>query len=132
MSFLLDSDICSAFLRRPGSLFARFMQYGGRLWISTITLSDLYTWAYKQDDPTVILNKVEDFLRDVQVLLFDQTCALELGKLRGTLLRRGITISPLDLMIGSIALVHNLTLVTHNTADFQNIPGLRLDDWLTP
>jgi tRNA(fMet)-specific endonuclease VapC len=37
-----------------------------------------------------------------------------------------------DLMIGSIALLHNLTLVTHNTADFQNIPGLRLDDWLKP
>jgi tRNA(fMet)-specific endonuclease VapC len=37
-----------------------------------------------------------------------------------------------DLMIGCVALVHNLTLVTHNTADFQNIPGLRLDDWLTP
>lgn len=30
------------------------------------------------------------------------------------------------------ALVHNFTLVTHNTADYQNIPGLRLDDWLTP
>src|SRR6266851_9859747 len=23
-------------------------------------------------------------------------------------------------------------MVTHNTTDFQNIPGLRLDDWLTP
>jgi len=44
------------------------MQYVGRLWISTITLSDLYTWRYKQDDPAVILNKVQDFLRDVQVL----------------------------------------------------------------
>ena len=27
-------------------------------------------------------------------------------------------------MIGSVALVHNLTLVTHNTADFQHIPNL--------
>jgi len=132
VSFLLDSDICSAYLRRPGPLFARFMQYSGRLWISTITSSDLYTWAYKQDDPTVILNKVHDFLRDVAVLPFDDACALELGRTRGRLLRQGITVSPVDLMIGSIALVHNLTLVTHNTVDFKNIPGLRLDDWLTP
>ena len=131
MSFLLDSDICSAYLRRPGSLFARFIQYSGRLWISTITLSDLYTWAYKQDDPTVILSKVHDLLQDVQVLPFDDTCALELGKTRGSLLRQGIMVSPVDLMIGTIALVHNLTLVTHNTADFRNIPGLRLEDWLT-
>jgi tRNA(fMet)-specific endonuclease VapC len=132
MSFLLDSDICSAHLRRPGPLFHRFMQHAGRLWISTITLSDLYTWAYKQDDPKLILDKVHDFLRDVQVLPFDDICALELGKLRGALLRQGITVSPVDLMIGSIALVHNLTMVTHNTADYQNIPGLHLDDWLTP
>jgi tRNA(fMet)-specific endonuclease VapC len=132
VSFLLDSDICSAYLRRPGELFARFMQYGGRLWISAITLSDLYTWAYKQNDPSQILVKVHDFLNDVKILSFDETCAMELGRLRGTLLRQGITISPVDLMIGSIALVHNLTLVTHNTADFQNIPGLPLEDWLKP
>ncbi len=132
MSFLLDSDVCSSYLRRPGPLFARFMQYGGQLWISTITLSDLYTWAYKQDDPHVILDRVQDFLLDVGLLPFDEACALVLGKLRGSLLRQGITVSPVDLMIGSIALVHNLTLVTHNTADFRNIPGLRLDDWLTP
>jgi tRNA(fMet)-specific endonuclease VapC len=41
-------------------------------------------------------------------------------------------VSRMDLMIASVALVHNLTLVTHNTADYQSIPGLRLDDWLTP
>ena len=34
------------------------------------------------------------------------------------------------MMIAAVRAVHNLTLVTHNTADFQNIPGLRLVDWL--
>jgi len=35
-------------------------------------------------------------------------------------------------MIAAVALTYDLTLVTHNTADFENIPGLRLDDWLRP
>jgi predicted nucleic acid-binding protein len=35
-------------------------------------------------------------------------------------------------MIAAVSLVHNLTLITNNTADFQNISGLRLDNWLTP
>jgi tRNA(fMet)-specific endonuclease VapC len=48
MSFLLDSDICSAYLRRPDALFHRFMQHAARLWISTITQADLYTWAYSR------------------------------------------------------------------------------------
>ena len=63
---------------------------------------------------------------------FDVDCAKEFGKLRGSLLRQGISVSRIDLLIASVALVHNLTLVTHNTADFQLIPGLRLDDWLIP
>jgi tRNA(fMet)-specific endonuclease VapC len=36
------------------------------------------------------------------------------------------------LLSAAVALVHNLTLVTHNSVDFQDVPGLRLDDWLTP
>ena len=38
-----------------------------------------------------------------------------------------IVVSAADLMIASVALVHDFTLVTHNTADFQHIPGLRLE-----
>jgi tRNA(fMet)-specific endonuclease VapC len=37
-----------------------------------------------------------------------------------------------DMQIAATAIVHNLTLVTHNTKDFQHISGLRLDDWLAP
>ncbi len=52
--------------------------------------------------------------------------------MRGTLLQKGIAVPTTDLMIATAALVHDLTLVTHNTADFRNIPDLRLDDWLSP
>jgi tRNA(fMet)-specific endonuclease VapC len=47
-------------------------------------------------------------------------------------LQQGIVVPEAALMIASVSLCHNLTLVTHNTADFQSITGLRLDDWLTP
>ena len=35
----------------------------------------------------------------------------------------------MDLMIAATALLHDLTLVTHNTQDYAVIPGLRMVDW---
>ena len=46
-------------------------------------------------------------------------------------LRKSRSIKLPDAIIASTALVHNLTLITHNTADFKNIPSLKLLDlWL--
>jgi tRNA(fMet)-specific endonuclease VapC len=132
MSFLLDTDICSAHMRRPARLAHRFIQYGGRLAIPTIALGELYAGAYNHPNPPRLLNLISDLLQEVKILDFDAVCAERFGQERGTLLKQGISVSRLDLLIASVALVHNLTLVTHNTADYQNIPGLGLDDWLTP
>jgi tRNA(fMet)-specific endonuclease VapC len=132
MIFLLDTDTCSAHMRRPTRLAHRFIQYTGGLAISTIVLGELYAGAHKHPNPPKLLTLVANLLQEVDVLDFDAPCAHEFGRVRGTLLKQGISVSRMDFMIGSVALVHNLTLVTHNTADFQNIPGLRLDDWLTP
>ena len=132
MSHLLDTNICSAHFRRPAGLAHRFMQYGGGLFVPTVVLGELYTGAYHVDDPKPMLRRISDLLEDVQVLSFDDDCAERFGKERGGLLRQGITIPTADMMIASIALVHDLTLVTHNTADFRSIPGLRLVDWLVP
>jgi predicted nucleic acid-binding protein len=35
----------------------------------------------------------------------------------------------MDLLVASVALVHDLTVVTNNTSHFALIPGLRLVDW---
>lgn len=133
MSFLLDTDTCSFHLKRPSGLIHRFVQYSGRLYLPTIALAELYAWAYRRANPATLLQAIRnDLLPDVMVLDFDSACAEQFGMTRGTLLRQGIQIATPDLLIASIALVHNLTVVTNNTKDFQNIPGLRLDDWLIP
>ena len=70
-------------------------------------------------------------LLDTNICSYDEACAKEFGRLRGILLQRGLPTGRLDTMIAAVALVHDLTLVTHNTADFQDIPGLRMEDWLS-
>jgi tRNA(fMet)-specific endonuclease VapC len=132
MSHLLDTNICAAHFRRPAGLAHRFIQFGGGLFIPTVVLGELYTGAYHVDNPTPLLRRIADLLDDVEVLPFDQQSAERFGKVRGSLLRQGIPVPTPDLMIASIALVHNLTLVTHNTAVFRNIPDLRMVDWIAP
>ncbi len=133
MSFLLDTNILSAHLRRPSGLAHRFFQYSGRLYTASVALAELFVWAHNRPDPTKVLNAIDELLfQEVSVLDFDRDCANEFGRVRIQLRRSGIEVPSVDLMIGSVALLYDLTLVTHNTADFRNIPGLRLDDWLTP
>ncbi len=124
MSHLLDTNICSAHFRRPGGLAHRFLQHIDRLFVPAIVLGELYTGAYHVDNPAPLLQKITDLLDDVKVLDFDHACAKRFGRVHGSLLQRGISVPTADLMIGAVALVHDLTLVTNNTSDFKNTPGL--------
>jgi tRNA(fMet)-specific endonuclease VapC len=76
------------------------------------------------------LESLHNVLGDLSILAYDVECAQQFGRLRGILQSKGVTAPDADFMIASVALAHDLTLVTHNTADFQRIPQLRLDDWL--
>jgi tRNA(fMet)-specific endonuclease VapC len=100
--------------------------------ISTIVLGELLAWAYRRPNPDPLLRLIGELRADIQVLLYDEACADRFGRLRGALIRQGTAVNTVDLMIASVALAHDLTLVTHNTADFQRIPGIRLVDWLVP
>ena len=133
MNFLLDTDTCSAHLKRPAGLMHRFVQHSGGLCIAAIALGELYTWAYNRPNWSEAVRRIEDdLLPDLTVLDFNAACAVQFGRVRAQLLRVGISVSRVDLLIASVALAHDLTMVTHNTADYRNIPGLRLEDWLAP
>lgn len=132
MSFLLDTDTSSAHLKSAGPVGGRFIQYGGRLHVSTVTVGELYTWALRASASPRRLLSLEELLTDVQVLDVSRDVARRFGKMRAERLDAGRPVPDMDLLIAATALVHGLTLVTHNTKDFENIPGLAVDDWLAP
>jgi len=75
---------------------------------------------------------VLDFFNDVTFLDVDRDVSRKFGEIRAAQLDQGQLTPEMDLLIASTALVHGLTLVTHNAQDFANVPGLTLEDWLTP
>ena len=131
MSFLLDTDICSALLKTT-ALTHRFLQHSGSLHISTVTLSELYTWALRRNAPQKRLQGVIDLLDDMTVLDVTPAVSRKFGELQAALLDIGRPAPEMDLLIAATALVHDFTLVTHNVKDFAYVQGLRLDDWLAP
>ncbi|HEY2882242.1 MAG TPA: type II toxin-antitoxin system VapC family toxin [Pirellulales bacterium] len=130
MSYLLDTDTCSFHLRNQDRLTTRFVQYSGRISLPTIVVGELYAWAYCAPNSVKLLSMVERLIGDFSILLFDLKCAAQFGELRGTLRKNGLGVPTADLMIASVALVHDLTLVTHNAKDYRLIPNLRLEDWV--
>jgi tRNA(fMet)-specific endonuclease VapC len=132
MTHLLDTNICSAHMRRPAGLAHRFFQHSGQLAVPTIVLAELYGGACKHPNSARLLALVKDLLTEIAVLDFDADCAERFGTIYGSLARLGAVSSIPDLMIAAVALVHDLTLVTNNTADFQRIDGLRVENWLVP
>jgi len=132
LSYRLDTDICSAYVKGYATVFGRFLQYGGNLHISTITLGELLTWGLRASAAPRRLTKIREFLELVSVLDVTPEVAWKFGEIRAALLDAGGRVPEMDLMIAASALVSNLTVVTHNTADFAQIHGLRLEDWLTP
>ncbi len=89
MNFLLDTDICSAHMRRPASLAHRFVQYSGQLAISSVTLAELFAGAYQHSQVNRLWALIGDLRQDVEVVGFDAACAEKFGLVRSTLQKTG-------------------------------------------
>jgi tRNA(fMet)-specific endonuclease VapC len=132
VSFLLDTDVCSTYLRGDGRVFNRFVQHSGGLHISAVSLAELYSWVFRANAPQSRRQGLVDLLSEVVVLDMDRDVAHKFGEVRAALLDQGRPVATPDLLIASTALWHDLTLVTHNVAHFAPVPGLRIEDGLNP
>ena len=100
MSFLLDTNILSAYLRRPAGLAHRFFQYSGRVYTSSVVLAELFVWAYNRSDPAELLAGIDEMLlEEVGLLEYDRDCANKFGQVRIQLRRDGVEVPSVDLLI---------------------------------
>ena len=63
--------------------------------------------------------------RDTQIIAYDEQAAREYERLQKARVRIGTK----DARIAAICLAHGATLLTRNLKDFQQVPGLRAEDW---
>lgn len=79
MTYLLDTNICSAFMKRPGQLAHRFVQNVGRIAVPTIVIAELYTWGYRNIHSEKALDTIRDLLSDCIVFDYTIESAREFG-----------------------------------------------------
>ncbi len=129
MRYLLDANAVIALLHDTTSPIARrICRYAPRdVGISAVVLHELYYGAFESQ-------RVEKNLARVGALQFpvrefDREDARRAGEIRAHLASKGTPIGPYDVLIAGQAKARKLTLVTHNTTEFQRVPSLKVEDW---
>lgn len=128
MKFLLDSNAVIALMKGHSGFLTRLRQHQPRdFGIPAIVAHELFYGAYKGQRTAENLARVDAL--QFEVLDFDREDARQAGELRAQLAAAGTPIGAYDVLIAGQALARGLTLGTHNTGEFQRVPGLRIEDW---
>ena len=126
--YLLDTDVCIELIKHNERVLDKVEAVGPEnCFVTDITIAELFFGAAKSgraghfDD---VDNIVQSF--DLKPLL----PSLRLyGENKALLEDQGRMIGEFDLLIGSCAVYHDLTMVTSNLKHFDHIPGIELEDW---
>lgn len=131
MRYMLDTNIVAfAKNNRPEIVLERMRCFDpGDLCVSVITLAELEYGAFNSSNPERNQLALTLFLANIDVVPFDGSAAVEYGRMRADLRRKGTPIGANDLMIAAHAKSLGMTLVTNNTREFSRVEGLAIEDW---
>ncbi|MBI2838065.1 MAG: type II toxin-antitoxin system VapC family toxin [Acidobacteria bacterium] len=131
MSFLLDTNICVALLRSGSEGIPKHLRSldPEDIYLCSVVRAELLYGARKSRWVEENLALVERFCAQFESLPFDDKAASFYGITRAILTKAGASIGANDLLVASIGLAHDLTIVTRNTREFSRVPGLRIESW---
>ena len=131
MIYLLDTNICIYIINeRPAQVLQRLIQAGrDSLAISTVTVAEL-AFGVAKSARADSRAKLENFLLKFPLLDWDQDAAWVYGDVRKSLQAKGQRIGERDLLLACQALALDATMVTNNIREFEQVDGLRLENWV--
>lgn len=128
---MLDTNTAIYIIKsRPQEVRGAFTVHDVRMCISAITLMELVYGAEAFAAVDCNLRDIEGFVARLEVLPYDNDVAAYTGQLRAELRKVGRPIGPYDGMIAGHARSQGLIVVTNNTKKFENVPGIRLENWV--
>ncbi len=125
MKFLVDANVLSEAMRPTPApqVLAWLALHEPDLAVNPVILGEIeYGILLLPDAPrrTRLQGWFEKAVQKIQVLDFDALTASVWARLLAGLKSSGLAMPVKDSLIAATALTHNLTLVTRNTADFEN------------
>ncbi len=132
--YLLDTNACIKILNESSTtgteLIERFQSKPpSEIQLCSVVKAELVYGARKSARPAENLRVLHTFFAPLVSIPFDDGCSNNYGVIHSELERIGQPIGANDLMIASIAVTYERTLVTHNVDEFSRIVGLSWEDW---
>ena len=130
--YLLDTNIFIYLLKNtyPTLTEKVFFMSPASIVMSSVTVYELEYGAAKSNWGEKTRQKLAQFMAPFTILPFDCDDAVTAGRIRGFLEKQGKIIGPYDYLIAAQGITKGLTVVTHNTWEFERIPDIILEDWV--
>ena len=131
-AYLLDMDIVIYWLKNqyPKINTAIKKIPEEYLFISSITLAELYFGAFNSSKREENKHLIDEFLETVNIVHFDESSARCFGEIKSLLKNQGKIINDSDLFIAATAISNDLILVTNNEKHFKRIDQLGIENWV--
>lgn len=129
MRYALDTNTVSYYMRRQGSVVARVQALAPQQIVLPALVIFEVRFGLLRVNRRESIDAFALMVESTTLLDFDLEAADHAARIRVHLEARGTPIGLADLLIAATARRHGCTLVTHNTREFERVPGLLLEDW---
>ena len=128
--FILDTDTWIEYFRRRSGVERHIAETPAeQIYASEVSIAELIYGALHSQAVEKHLKETKEIERALTVLpLGDWT--RDYAEMRQALTSKGIIVGDFDILIAVTARHYDLTVVTHNTKHFGQMPGIRCVDWV--